>query len=244
MTEPRRIDRFDVQLSLQFDSWWNDTPFSCLLEDVLVSQVAETQRTLFNRKAQTVIHKWSMLQIAGAELAEVCRFVLRTHGPDAPEILYSIHLYLTLKIESYLVLARSILDILSGCLAMSLTGDSGTQSFNALRKRRDIPPWLSEYVEHELRFDRSQPVRNIGWLSLLISDDKHHQQSLRDFVAHRGVAQFVFQEHWPGEFQISFQPRKNDGYIYPVLGVTAKISEGLLSLATLLNEKLIGPIQQ
>ena len=176
-----------------------------------------------------------MLSVAAGELNAVCDHVVAHYRSAVPLPLSS---YLTLKIESFLTIARSLLDVLSTCLAIHQLADSRVQSFNILRKRGDCPGWLKQYVQDEMVRSSDTPPSKTGWLSFLMSE-KEGDQSLRDFVVHRGVASYAFRE-LPFEegWDLVFQPRPSDNYALPVKGVVERILNGVNALAALIEQEL------
>jgi hypothetical protein len=169
-----------------------------------------------------------MLSIAGAELKAACDYVVANFRAAIPMPLND----LTLKIESFLTIARSLLDVLSSCLAIHQLSDRRVQSFSHLRKRGDCPTWLKEYVKTNLVGSNHTPLSGTRWLFFLMSE-KDGGQSLRDFVVHRGVAKYVFRElPFEDGWELIFQPRPNDTYALPVKGVVDKILVGVNDLAS------------
>src|SRR4051812_24056424 len=104
--------RIRVVVEFEYPDWFNDTPFACLLEEPLVDSVAGSFRALFDAKAKAVVHKWTMLQFPGAELDVLSRAHARRYA-GVPGIPLETQLYITCKVEAFLMLAKSLLDILS-----------------------------------------------------------------------------------------------------------------------------------
>src|SRR4051794_29956810 len=100
-----------VSFEFEFRDWWNETPFGCLLEEPLIGAVPSEHGTIFQRRAQAVVHKWTMVQIAGAELKVLCEDYTQKYA-DAAGIPLDENLYLTCKIEAFLMMAKSLLDVL------------------------------------------------------------------------------------------------------------------------------------
>lgn len=233
----KRIDQLRVNLNISYESWVNETPFGILIEDNCEQKVSADRLGLFKKKAVAVLHKREMLWIAGAELNALCDHII---SQNRSAILYPLHNLLTLKIESFLMIARSLLEVLSTTLAIHQLSDHNVQSFNRLRNRGDCPAWLKHYVENEMITSRNMPLRKIGWLSFLLSEDQG-EKCLRDFVVHRGVAGYQFRE-LPFEegWDLVFQPRSQDNYVLPIKEVVQKILDGVSALAILINRELNG----
>ncbi len=137
------------------------------------------------------------------------------------------------------MLARSLLDVLSTCLSLWLRGSSSIESFNKLRKAGDTPQWLREYAEAELggRVGESS-LAKLGWLTLLVSKS-NHERSLRDFVAHQGIARFIIRtfDEEAGDIDLAFHPRASDSYCYSVVDINTKILTGIDALAQLVERQ-------
>lgn len=230
----KRFERLQIQLSIAYESWANETPFGILAEEECQRAIPEDRLPLFQKKATSVLHKREMVWIAGAELCALCDHVV---GLNRTAIPYSLHSLLTLKIESLLMMARSLLDVLSTAIGIHQLGDHNVQSFNDLRKRGDCPAWLKQYAPSEMAKSSDLPLRQIGWLSFLLSENQG-EKCLRDFVTHRGVAgyhvrELPFEEGW----DLVFQPRPKDNYVLPVKAVVEKILAGINSLAALIEQQ-------
>jgi hypothetical protein len=230
----KRMEQLQVSLKIAYESWANETPFGILTDEDGEQAVAPDHLKLFRKKAAAVLHKREMVWIAGAELNALCDHVI---GLNRAAILYSLSSLLTLKIESFLMMARSLLDVLSTAIAIHQLGDHNVQSFNDLRKRGDCPAWLKDYVQAEMVNSPDLPLRKIGWLSFLLTE-KQGEKCLRDFVSHRGVAAYHFRE-LPFEegWDLVFQPRPKDSYVLPVKDVVAKILNGINSLAAMIERE-------
>ena len=137
-----------------------------------------------------------------------------------------------LKVESFLVVARSALDILSTAVSRSCL-ESSVQSFNALRKRGDLPQALAEYLAERMEPHPDKPVEDRGWLSYLMTE-KDSEQSLRDFTTHRGVVTFDAAESFEGTWDVVLHVRKGDQFVIPVLSLVNHIMEELDELLSFL----------
>ena len=228
----KRFEELQISLSIAYESWANETPFGILTGEECEKAVPTSRLTLFKNKAVAVLHKREMLYIAGTELNALCDHVI---GLDRPAIQHSLHCLLTLKIESFLMIARSLLDVLSTVIGIHQLSDHNVQSFNDLRKRGDCPAWLKQYVQTEMVKSPDLPLREIGWLSFLLSE-KGTEKCLRDFVTHRGVASYQYRE-LPFEegWDLVFQPRQRDIYLVPIKDVVEKILTGVSALAVLVE---------
>jgi hypothetical protein len=230
----KRMEKLQVSFSILYESWANVTSFDILLDDESLKSLPADRRDLFRKKATAVLHKREMVWIAGAELNALCDHVV---GLNRPAIPYSLSSLLTLKIESFLMMARSLLDVLSTAIAIHQLGDHNVQSFNQLRKRGDCPAWLKGYAHAEMMKSPALPLRKIGWLSFLLTEDRG-EKCLRDFVTHRGIARYhlrelMFAEGW----DLVLQPLPADNYTLPVTGVVEKILSGLSGLAALIDRE-------
>lgn len=230
----KRMEQLLLSLKITYESWANETPFGILTEEECKQTIAPDHVNLFQKKATAVLHKREMVWIAGAELNSLCDHVI---GLNRAAIPYSLHNMLTLKIESFLMMARSLLDVLSTAIGIHQVSDHNIQSFNDLRKRGDCPAWLKDYVHAEMVNSVDLPLRKLGWLSFLLSE-KQGEKCLRDFVSHRGVSAYHFRE-LPFEegWDLVFQPRSKDSYVLPVKEVAEKILKGINSLAALIDRE-------
>ncbi|MEQ8637950.1 hypothetical protein [Gimesia maris] len=218
---------FDIRLKIDYENWIISEAFSSLLSQEEHADDLQLHQRL-QKKNQAVIHKYQMVKMSKAKLDSICDFVVGNYNPSIP-----IHIaeLLTLEIESFLMMSRSLLDILSTSLAIIELKSSSVQSFNQLRKRRDCPEWLSKYVKDYSNWSDDLSLRKRGWLPLLISFNDTGQ-SLRDFVTHRGVAKYDFRElPFDEGWDLIFEPRKNDKYVLPVKDVADHIVQGIESLS-------------
>lgn len=225
--------KVQINFSFEYNDWLNETPFV-----LFQNYKYENYQNLINQKSLAIINKWTLMQIAGEETISVCNSILSTYCKTNPAIQTFTNNYLSLKLESFLMISRSILDISSTLIYLICTQKKNVQSINDLRKKNDTPKWLKEYLSNQLPYNSNIPLKENNWLSLLVTDNKS-AQSLRDFVTHRGIIDFGFNEIWEDEWDIVLKPRMGvDKYLISVKDVVKKIMNGINEFSLILTENL------
>jgi len=225
--------KVQINFSFEYNDWLNETPFV-----LFHNYKNENFQDLINQKSLVIINKWTLMQIAGEETISVCNSILSNYSLENPAITTFTNNYLSLKLESFLIISRSILDISSTLVYLICTQKKSIQSINALRKKSDSPKWLKEYLSNQLPYNPNIPFEENKWLSLIVTDN-NSPQSLRDFVTHRGIIDFSFNEIWDDEWDIVIKPRTGvDKYLISVKGVVKKIMNGINEFSLILTENL------
>lgn len=222
--------KIKLNLKFSYEDWLNSAEFEITYRFDL-SKLNELQQIRYIDKRDATIAKWTLVHIAGAELCSLCDWICENYNALIPT---PIQKYLTLKFESFLTISRSFLDILASALSLVLLSNQ-IQSFNEFRKNKKVPDWLNKYTAEEMISGASISLADTGWLSLLISSDA--AQCLRDFVTHRGVANFCFSEA-DEKYELVIKPPRGAGYLFPVKKIVEKILMGLTSLNRTLVENM------
>ncbi len=229
--------KLSLNYSFVFEDWLNDMPFKIFL-DLSRNDLPKKKEQIFKAKSKAIINKWTLVQIAGSETKSICDFILSTYNLDNPAILTIYNNYLALKLESFLMISRSLLDILSSNIYSVINKTTAIQSINQLRKKSDCPTWLKKYLSSQLPYNPKKHLNENGWFSLLVTEKNAHQ-SLRDFVSHTGIANFCFNEIDFNEWDIALQYRNGiDEFLISVKGVVDMIIFGINELSDLISEKL------
>lgn len=220
---PKLTQKIKLKIKFTYEDWLEHAEFD-LLYRIDLTGLDETKRTRFLDKRDAAIAKWTLIHISGAELCALCGWVCKHYDSIIPT---PVQKYLTIQFESFLTISRSFLDILASALSLALLKKQ-LQSFNDLRKNTHIPNWLRDYAKQEMHHGPDISLTKSGWLSLLLSGSDH-DQCLRDFVTHRGVADFCFSED-DDRYELAIKPPRGAAYLFSVKKIVQKIFEGLTTL--------------
>lgn len=208
-----------------------DTPIFELVA-LLQNKAEDLNDRILNTKALAINTKWYGLCFLRAEIKALDKAYA---GKPALRVIDKS--LIISKIESFLTTARAILDIFSHCILTLLSLSGHKQSFNDLRKRQEIPEWLSEFLTHAMRYDASISMAENGWLLNLVTDNNIHGKSLRDFVSHAGTADLHSVEQFDSTFLFAFKPRESDQYYHHVEDMLDNVYQGTCELFQLVLDQ-------
>jgi hypothetical protein len=155
-------------------------------------------------KTKSLLCRWDAINIIFDEITAIEQQIRTDNSPFIET--NRLRIFVS-RIESFVFLSRALLDSYSYILSQVLFNEE-TQSINKLRKKQNLPDWLCELLKTAIDGEAPEENVNDGWLKFLVTENTGNQ-SLRDFIAHRGSIEIEMLSDNEGNIEsIAFKPNK------------------------------------